>query len=434
MARHRDSQIRRELTSLISPRRIRAVARELGAVRRRRKVDVVALVYSLVLGFATGDRRTLAGLRRAYERVTGTCLAPSAFYDRFTPELASVMKRLLAEVMDRINEQRPRLHFALNSFRQVLVADGSVIRLHEALAPAFPSIWTNQMPASAKLHVVMNVVGRGPSSIQITHGSRHDLRLLRAGEWMRDKLLIFDLGYFQGHLFSRIGLYGGFFLSRLKKHTNPVIVASARPEHQRFVGSKLQDAVARMHGEPIDFDGTLHYQTHRSKWRHHTMPVRIVGVWNPAALRYHLYLTNVPREKLGLEHDPAVYAARWEIELLFRELKTQYRIDDLRSRSRHVTECLLYASLITLAVSRRLHRLLAPNPERLPQRHPLDRWAVLFTTISRDLLDLVIGPTSQRSFIAVRLRRFLLHEAPDPNRRRLLLPVRAQLGQFGALA
>ncbi len=139
MTRHRDSQIRREATSLISPRRIRAVARELGAVRRRRKVDVVALVYSLVLGFATGDWRTLAGLRRAYERVTGTCLAPSAFYDRFTLQLASVMKRLLAEVMERINAQRPRLHFALNSFRQVLVADGTVIRLHRGARSRVPT-------------------------------------------------------------------------------------------------------------------------------------------------------------------------------------------------------------------------------------------------------------------------------------------------------
>ena len=42
-------------------------------------VDVVALVYSLVLGFASGDRRTLAGLRRAYERATGTSLVASAF-------------------------------------------------------------------------------------------------------------------------------------------------------------------------------------------------------------------------------------------------------------------------------------------------------------------------------------------------------------------
>ena len=56
-------------------------------------------------------------------------------------------------------------------------------------------------------------------------------------------------------------------------------------------------------------------------------------------------------------------------------------------------------SLLTLAVSRRLHKLLAPNPSRLPQRHPFDRWAVLFTTISRDLLDLIVGPISQRAFI-----------------------------------
>jgi len=204
------------------------------------------------------------------------------------------MKCLLAEVLERINAQRSRLHFALNSFRQVLVADGSVIRLHEALAPVFPSIWTNHMPASAKLACTAS---RSTST---------------------------------GHSTTR--------------------------------------------------------------------------------------------------------AARWEIELLFRELKTQYRIDDLRSRSRHVTECLLYASLLTLAVSRRLHRLLAPNPNRLPQRHPFDRWAVLFSALSRDLLDLTVGPISQRAFIAGRLRRFLLHDAPAPNRRRLLLPVRAQLGQFGALA
>ena len=71
MARTRDSQIRGSLTTLISPRRVRALARELGVVRRRRKVDVVALVYSVVLGFASGNRRTLAGLRRSLRRYRG---------------------------------------------------------------------------------------------------------------------------------------------------------------------------------------------------------------------------------------------------------------------------------------------------------------------------------------------------------------------------
>ena len=66
MTRHRAGHIRAALTRALPKRRIRSLARRFGVVRRRRKVDVVALVYSLVLGFDGGERRTLTGLRRAY--------------------------------------------------------------------------------------------------------------------------------------------------------------------------------------------------------------------------------------------------------------------------------------------------------------------------------------------------------------------------------
>jgi len=76
MPRRRECSFRDALTSLIAPRRIRFLAELLGAVKRVRKIDVVALVYSLVLGFAAGNRRTLASLRRGYERATETTLGP----------------------------------------------------------------------------------------------------------------------------------------------------------------------------------------------------------------------------------------------------------------------------------------------------------------------------------------------------------------------
>jgi IS4 transposase len=429
MPRRRESHIRRAMASVLAPRRIRTLARELGVVRRRRKVDIVALVSALVLGFSAGNRRTLAGLRRAYERATRTTLVPSAFYDRFTAPLVRLLKRLVEQALKEAETRRPRLLLAFDSFRQVLAADGSVVRLHEALAGSYPSIWTNHMPASAKLHVVMNVVGRGPSSVQITHGSRHDLRLLHPGKWMRDKLLIFDLGYFQGLLFRAIGANGGFFLGRLKQHVNPKIVASSRPEHERFVGRQLLDVLPRLSRDTIDFETSMNYRILRGRRRgYYQVPVRVVGVWNAETKRHHLYVTNVPRLRLAADHIAGVYAARWEVELLFRELKTHYRIDDLRSCSRHVTEALLYASLLTLLLSRRLYRLLTPEPHRFPQKHPLDRWAGLFASLAHDFLELLVGPASLRSALASRLRRFLFHEARDPNRHRLLLAVRAQLG------
>jgi hypothetical protein len=51
MARPTDGPISTSLTRLPPRRRIRELAKQLGVVQRRRKLDIVALVYSLVLGF-----------------------------------------------------------------------------------------------------------------------------------------------------------------------------------------------------------------------------------------------------------------------------------------------------------------------------------------------------------------------------------------------
>jgi hypothetical protein len=76
----------------------------------------------------------------------------------------------------------------------------------------------------------------------------------------------------------------------------------------------------------------------------------------------------------------------------------------------------------------KLRAILAQRSEHPPERHTLDRWAVLFSVVAHDVLDLLVGPARYRPFIARRLDRLLRHEAPDPNRRRLPLPVRAQQG------
>ena len=179
MARQDLISLRRALTSVLPPARIRRLADELGVVRRKRKVDIVALVYSVVLGFATGRDRSLAGLRRAYLKTTGTTLAPSAFYDRFTPEFARLIERLLDEVLARKAKSSPRLSGVFSRFREVLATDSTILRLNDALEADFPSIWTHYMRASAKLNVVINVVGRGTRRVQIASGRTHVLQVAR---------------------------------------------------------------------------------------------------------------------------------------------------------------------------------------------------------------------------------------------------------------
>ena len=129
-------------------------------------------------------------------------------------------------------------------------------------------------------------------------------------------------------------------------------------------------------------------------------------------------------------HIGAVYAARWEVELLFRELKLHYRIEQLPTRCRAVTESLIYAALLTLLLGRQLRRWLTASRPALAARVTLDRWAVVLSSLAHDVLDVLFGPRDLRLLLARRLKRLLLHEAKDPNLWRLPLAKRAQLGSL----
>jgi hypothetical protein len=138
-------------------------------------------------------------------------------------------------------------------------------------------------------------------------------------------------------------------------------------------------------------------------------------VRDPVTNEYHLYMTNIAADRLTAEEVAQVYAARWEVELLFKELKSHYRIADLPSSNRAVVESLLYAAILTLALSRRLlgevRRKLRSTAKRLPEM----RWAVIFNEIAKDLLGLLTYSKEESKPLERRLIRMLLHEAVDPN-------------------
>jgi len=125
---------------------------------------------------------------------------------------------------------------------------------------------------------------------------------------------------------------------------------------------------------------------------------------------------------LGLEHQVNRFmGCDYNIELLFKELKSSYRLDEIPSRKSAVVEALLYAALLTFVASRRLlqvlHEALAEHARRLKTQ----RWAKLFATLAPDLLLLVLWPAHETRALTQHLNTLLLHEAPDPNVQRLSL-------------
>lgn len=433
MARRQSIDIRSVLTSLIPARRLSRKARELGVVVRKRKVSPLALFWTVVLGFGGGRERTLAGLRRHFKRTTGVSLAPSAFFDRFTPALAKFLKAVLVEVLQTVSEPAGKLRGALAAFKDVVAIDSTVIRLHDLLARVFPACRTNHTLAALKLHTVISVLGRGPRSVKVTSERVHDGPVLRAGTWVRQRLLLFDLGYYRFQLFSCIDRCGGFFISRLKDGANPVITAV----HRRWrgaaiemVGLRLQDVIERLQREELDVEVELDFKRRTYGGRRSTgrQRFRLVGVRHGGGTGYHLYVTNVPPDKLSAAQVAATYAARWIIELLFRELKQHYALDQMPSAKKHVVEALLYAALLTLVVSRTLLDALRRKYRQLADRLPEERWAVLFAQFAAQIGLLLVRPRAEMRALAVHLSATLVEEAVDPHRHRQRLLQRVESG------
>lgn len=435
MAREQSTPLRQALSRWFPSGRIEELAVAEGVVQRRRRVDPVALFWVVVLGVGDAGGRTMAGLHRSYERVTGCRLARSSFYQRFTPEFARLLKGILTQALERVGSSAGQGVKLFAEIGEVLCVDSTVVRLHDALARRYPACRTNHTQAAAKLHVVHNVQGKGPQSVKLTSERVHDGPVLRAGRWVAGRLLLFDLGYFRYQLFDAIGRQGGYFVTRLKQNANPEILALHRRHRGRaipVVGQRLRDVESRLQRQVVDVEAEIRFRrrAYRGRRRGASLRLRIVGLRDELRDTYHWYVTNLPAEEIAAEQIGKLYSARWAIELLFRELKSCYQLDSLPSRKAPVIEALLYAALLTLILS---HALLAALREwgRLGDRRtPLERWARLFRSTAPELLTIALDPPPMARFREQRLLPFLLHQAPDPNRSRPLLLQRAGLGRL----
>ena len=147
MAQPKEDHILGAISSVLPASRIHELARALGVVMRQRKIDVVCLVQSLVLGFRVDRVRSLSGLRRAYQLMTGQSLARSSFHGRFTAPLAELMRRLTVDALQAAAAPRTKLRDAFKPFVEVLSVDSSLVRLHDGLKKQYPSVRTNHTEA-----------------------------------------------------------------------------------------------------------------------------------------------------------------------------------------------------------------------------------------------------------------------------------------------
>lgn len=114
---------------------LRNTARKTGVVKRERKIDIVILFWVLTLDFGVRFLGTIRGLKRKYEEKAKITLSISSFHDRFTPEMVIYLQNCVLHAIEFQAQQTGRvLDEKLKRFKDLVIQDSTIIRLHESLA------------------------------------------------------------------------------------------------------------------------------------------------------------------------------------------------------------------------------------------------------------------------------------------------------------
>jgi len=402
---------------------LRNTARETGVVERERKIDVVILFWVTTLGFGVRFLSAIRGLKRKYEEKAKTTLSISSFYDRFTPEMVDFLRRCVLHAIEFQAQQTGRvLDDKLKRFKDLVIQDSTIIRLHESLAKIWPAARTKKIAAGVKVSCIVSAVADSPKSVRIYPERTSEAKILRLGPWLRDRILLIDLGYFKYLFFDRIDRYGGYFVSRLKGNANPRIVGvnrKCRGNSIDVVEKKLRDVLPRLKREILDVEVEVEFKRRKYKGKQSTVKrrFRMVCAFNSESGKYHTYLTNIRVDILSAEEIALLYGARWEIELIFKELKSHYRMDLIPSANPNIVRCLIWVAILTLMCSRRILRLIRnANPENA-NRYTHLRWAKIFTEQADRLLTEVLECMGLKLDMLT-LYNIYLGQGCDPNVKR----------------
>lgn len=96
-------------------------------------------------------------------------------------------------------------------------------------------------------------------------------------------------------------------------------------------------------------------RSYRGERKRDSKIFRLVAIYNSETEEHHFYLINIHSEILNPSEIAAVYAARLEVELIFKELKSRYELDHITTKSSYAIEALIRISILTLLISRKVY-------------------------------------------------------------------------------
>lgn len=341
-----------------------AQAKATGFIKRQRKLTAAVFVKALVFGWLSNPKASLDELVRV-TALLGVSIQPQSLEERFTPEAAELLRRVLEASLLAVITADPVAIAVWNRFTEVVVLDSSIVSLPEPLCALFAGCGTSNPQAgnaAVKLTVAWDLKTgrlRGPL---LNAGRHNDKKTALAAEVLpAGSLRVADLGYFHLEHLAAFDHHGAYFLSRFLPLT--VVYDDQGTKWSRLsqwlsrAGLRVDQAIrlgqqarlpcrllaARVPPEVAQRRQEKLRQEAAAQRRQISPEVLALAHWT-------VFVTNAPTALLSLEEALVIGRARWQIELLFKLWKSEGQIDESTSAKPYRVLCELYAKLVAMIV------------------------------------------------------------------------------------
>ncbi|MBS7234271.1 IS4 family transposase [Flavobacterium psychroterrae] len=228
--------------------------------------------------------------------------------------------------------------------KQVKIFDSTTISLFkEIMGCVGRNPKSGKRKGGIKLHTVVNADEMVPSLVWFSEAKAHDHNFLEKLKCDENTIYVFDKGYNDYKAFEHFATQKTGFVTRIKDNASYIRI------EKLDIGERIHNGV--LEDEIIEIDVKKGKET--SKLR-----LRKVTFYDRVNKREFEFLTNL--FDLRADLIAALYKTRWQIELLFKQLKQnfplKYFLGDNENAIKIQIYCVLIVNLLLTVVKKRLKR------------------------------------------------------------------------------
>jgi hypothetical protein len=299
-------------------------------------------------------------------------LSREAMHYRFTEAAVAFMKVCTEFVLiQKVSAMALLQGSLMKYFNRILIFDSTSWDISPKLKDILPGSGGGASEANCKMQVCYEYKRGKLSFFEMTSGITPDGAYTAhlPGHLQRGDLILLDLGYFRMKTFFEISEIGAYFISRLSLGIGLFNPLSYQPLHLYGILKKLNGDVhqmdvivgsdkktqvlsrlicLRVSPEIAELRRRKLRKTSRKKGRIPSQYHLLLADWT-------LMITNVPSQWVPAEMVRLFYTLRWQIELLFKQLKTVLCIHKSNTGKENRLRCEIYGKMIMAILIHRVH-------------------------------------------------------------------------------